>query len=298
MGQTKRQQRAINELHKLNMKLVREKYILITQPDSEEAKAIIEQAQEAYKGMNTQDVKAKETFEVTIITCMHTRVNVSKIFLESIKRITEYNKDWLKINLFVGASDIEDNKCAMLLDEYGVTYKKYPNEPLSEKWNQTLESALNLFPNTDYICTMGDDDIMNNDYFTTIKPFMVNGDDVFGVKNVYFISPKEENCLMFTYDFEKMMGAGRMFKASVLRDLGSLWNEKENRGLDGLSEKVLKAKGIEPVYIDIPLPMITDIKTGDNIQSYSGYKPHSKVKNINHAFTNMSEEEIKLFKNL
>lgn len=310
MGELKRLKRSNELLQKLNAKLVYEKHVLITKPESHEAKQIIlyskllyekdeiKSADEIVSEIIAEPVSKRIT-EITIIACMHTRRKVAEIFVESIKRVIKHNEGRFKINILVGCSDIpfNENTCAQLCDENKIPYIMAPNQPLNEKWNTTLRAAMKQWPEADYICTMGDDDIMHNNYFIEIMELIEESDraDVYGYKDIYFAKKGEKTTLRFGYSFDKLIGAGRMFRTEMLKKVGDLWVEKLNRGLDGSSENRLKQLGFSIKYFSIDEPMITDIKTGDNIQSYSGYVPHSMKVNIDFAMQNLSEQERKMF---
>lgn len=152
---------------------------------------------------------------ISVITCMHGRAHVSRVFAEAMLRLKEKNKDAINLNICVAVSDIEsENVCK----NYGFNYVVTDNKPLGAKWNRAAELA-GTFDN-DYVVIFGDDDIPSDDFFNShVMDAIHRNEPHFGFNQIYFADVQNEKGCIFKYDHLKLVGCGRFISIEAFQRL-------------------------------------------------------------------------------
>ncbi len=164
---------------------------------------------------NDKDVK------IIICSCVYKRLQLSKFCIN----------EWLKLDVYkviVAYSFDEDyDNLKDLLDLYSnkLVLVKYPNLPLSNKWNHSVYSAKQFNP--DAIMIMGSDDIFMESYLNKVKYYINRRIDyISNTKwaNIWYFSNKiiistERYINRYSQDG---LGSGRVISSSVLKKIN--WN--------------------------------------------------------------------------
>lgn len=140
---------------------------------------------------------------------------VSELFCMSMARVNEAFKHMYDIKVVAGVSESDSANVCL---KYGVDFVLQHNNPIGKKWNQTLNYAIQKY-DFDYLCIMGDDDIMSNELFHTYTHFIDKGDDHFGINQLYFIDSATKKAGLFKYQYpSKLVGCGRMISREAIEE--------------------------------------------------------------------------------
>jgi len=154
--------------------------------------------------------------KINVITAMHQRADVSRVFLESFERIKKECPEH-EINIFAALSD-RDTDSENLCVKYGVKYVVTENKPLGKKWNQAAYLACS--EEADYFLIFGDDDIPSTELFKgKFAEAMNRGDHHFGVNQVYFYSVEEKVGTIFKYQNPRLVGCGRFISSYAMEKI-------------------------------------------------------------------------------
>lgn len=220
--------------------------------------------------------------KIAVITCAYKRPHVFDIFLTSFKRNLEYMYEHgFDFKLFVGGDWADDdgvnlNACLSTLKQHEFTWVNYPNKPLSNKWNATLNKAIQ--EGFDYALILGSDDIIDNDF---LRSSVLNVLDMgyVGVSDFYLVNTNNlsmKKWIGYQNDRKgESIGAGRMIDLDILQSKGfkgGLWEEGLNKGLDASMTNTLKGFGMEcSVTSCNDTGVLIDVKSDTNIWSYESF---------------------------
>ncbi len=167
-----------------------------------------------YKHSSNEDVK------IIICSCVYKRFELSKFCIS----------EWLKLNVYkviiaYSFDEDYDNLHSLCEKDNRLVLVKYPNLPLSNKWNHSVYTAKQFNP--DAIMIMGSDDIFTNSYLTKVKYYINRGIDYISNTNwanVWYFSNKimiatERYISRATSDG---LGSGRVINANILSKVN--WN--------------------------------------------------------------------------
>lgn len=197
-----------------------------------------------------------------LVTAVHGRRNVTQMFVD-------HYRDWEITKVCVCSTDSD----VRFMRENGWHVIQEGNRPLGNKWNAVFNYAMEF--EWSHLIQVGSDDLMNKKYLNFIE-----GVSFGGVKTMYFWNIENNECMMFTYcngRKDYVLGAGRVFSRylvkTVLKDTeGKFFPSHYNKGLDRGSEIHCGLSGFRPEVIDLPFPMIVDVKSGENIWSFDRLK--------------------------
>lgn len=214
---------------------------------------------------------AKHT-NILILTAMHKRPKVSKLFAMAINRWIKASP--LNYNIFILAA-VSDDESEQVCKDFDISYIYTENKSVSHKWNVAMTEAMNL--TWDYVMITGDDDLYSDEFWNHIESRINLKVDYFGLRSIYFYEPQTKEACKFKYPFDKMIGCGRFMSRELVTTCLPLWDDGINNGLDKSSEDNILSHGFERDFIDTSYPLAVDIKTNVNIWSLNSYAGHSKA---------------------
>lgn len=197
-----------------------------------------------------------------LVTAVHGRREITQLFVD-------HYRDWDCEKVAVCTTDY-DHKFML---ENGWKCVKENNNPLGKKWNRALDFARGF--DWTHLIQVGSDDLIRKSYLDYI-----DGVTFGGVKTLYFWDYPSGECIKYTYCGERkdyVLGAGRViardaFMKVMKETKYQLIPEHFNKGLDRGSEINMGLSGFRPEVIELPFPMIVDIKNGENIWSFKTLK--------------------------
>lgn len=174
------------------------------------------------KQINNLKYKNNNDVKIIICSCVYKRFELSKFCIN----------EWLKLDVYkviIAYSFDEDyENLKDMIDNQGINrlvLVKFPNLPLSNKWNHSVYTAKQYNP--DAIMIIGSDDIFTESYLNKVKYYINRGVDYISNNywaNIWFFSNKllvstERYISRGTNDG---IGSGRVVNANVLNKIN--WN--------------------------------------------------------------------------
>jgi len=145
--------------------------------------------------------------KIHILSCIWRRPQVTELFLAGIRRL---QNDFDVSGTIVVSTD-EDMALVTSLLPSNFEVISYPNNPLSNKFNQGLFHAMKS--NWDGLLIMGSDDLLSNEglglLISSNKPYVGFGD-------IHFFSTETREWRYFNHDSTRLIGAGRLIRREVL----------------------------------------------------------------------------------
>jgi len=145
--------------------------------------------------------------KIHLLSCIWKRPQVTELFLAGIKRL---QNDFDVSGTIVVSTD-EDMALVTSLLPSNFDVISYPNNPLSNKFNQGLFHAMKS--EWDGLLIMGSDNLLSNEGLGLLidsnKPYVGFGD-------IHFFSTETREWRLFTHDSTRLIGAGRLIKREVL----------------------------------------------------------------------------------
>jgi hypothetical protein len=163
--------------------------------------------------------------------------------LDRLKKSTMWNVDAFAV--------ISEESMIPLCERYGVKWVMHDNLPLGKKKNFGLSEALK--EDFDYLVEIGSDDIFKNEFLN-----LYTWDrDVFALADFVMLNTQDGECRRLS-KHHAYYGTGRAISKKALLQMGPLWKDKLNHGLDNDSTFALAKKGFlekrvpsEPVVIGL-----------------------------------------------
>ena len=177
---------------------------------------------------------------------------------------------------------ISESSMIDLCNKYRIDYVMHKNYPLGEKKNAGLRRALEK--GFDYLVDIGSDDLLKNEYLT-LYPWT---DDVYGLRDFVMLNSEDGECRRVNERVARY-GVGRAISRRAVESLGTLWDEKQARGLDNYSEMKLSGKGFLMKAFSSKEPVAIDIKGTENLWPFN-YLDGSKYE-LHSALRGLSEQE-------
>jgi hypothetical protein len=161
----------------------------------------------------------------------------------------------------------EDPDCQTLTritEGYDRTYTT--NTPLGRKKNIGLQRATAL--EWDYLMDMGSDDIFTGQLWGHLKPYLLSGQEYFGILHTYSYNPYLNKAVyMPNYhiaynDQVTAQGQGRCIRRDVVEKCMPLWDSSAPFGMDGYSHERIEGNGYRCQLIDNGRePLVCQVKT-------------------------------------
>jgi hypothetical protein len=157
-------------------------------------------------------------------------------------------------------------KLKKISHDSGFTTCDYSNKYLGEKLNAGHYAIGNKY---DYLMNWGSDDLINPEMFDVYSPFMEMGLLFFGIGDLIIYEQATGRAIEID-TAHRVMGAGRMIHRKLYQSMKTvLWSDNCNRALDGNSQsRILRTTALHPRRITTHKPMVVDIKTNNNINSF------------------------------
>jgi hypothetical protein len=170
-----------------------------------------------------------------------------------------------------------------LCKKYDIDYVMYKNEPLGEKKNFGLKVALTK--DWDYLIEIGSDDLLKTEILEEYSKYFGKY-HLIGLERFIFLNSDDLACR--EYRNASLFGVGRAMSRESIKNIGELWSNKLNRGLDNNST----AKFHRAKYMDVRIkkPLAIDIKSQVNIWPFN-YLEGKKI-DFETAVEGLSQEEI------
>lgn len=179
--------------------------------------------------------------KVAFLTAVWKRSDVFEMFAKGINHLVQ-NSDLFDISVIVAGS--EGAKSKRMVEKHGYTYIETPNDPLSNKVNQTTLYCQNL--DLDYVICLGSDDIMSLELLNEYHKHMIKGIDFIGVTDCFFYDTESKKSLYWggyreSYRFGHTVGAFRAISISLLKKWNyKPWEVQHSKVLDSSIEAKLK----------------------------------------------------------
>lgn len=143
--------------------------------------------------------------DVTIVTCLNNRPDVSRILFNCIDRLR--TKSYNRIQVVAGVTENEDYQLSSDYCEHVVTIDNIAGK----KWNAALLHA-HVWTDADAYMIIGDDDCISTSYFDKAIENVFLGAHHVGLKSNVYYELCSGNAMQHTYQFaiDKLIGAGRM----------------------------------------------------------------------------------------
>lgn len=143
----------------------------------------------------------------------------------------------------------------------------FEGETLGAKLNRGLADACDNY-NWDYTMVLGSDDLLRPQIWGHIATAIDEGLHCFGFNTAYLYDRINHRAKVWNAG-PGTFGAGRVVKRKVAAKCDmKLWDSEKNNGIDNSQERILLGVG-EPIHIvQTHLPVVCDIKDGDNLNSF------------------------------
>lgn len=142
----------------------------------------------------------------------------------------------------------------------------YRDEPLGAKLNRGL--VYSIGSKWDYLMVLGSDDLLRPQIWGYIRTAIEEEVPVFGFNQAYLYDRINHRSKIWDAG-PGTFGAGRCVRRDVVMKCGGvMWDSNKNNGIDNSQERILLSIG-EPIHIaQTHLPVVCDIKDGDNLNSF------------------------------
>lgn len=231
---------------------------------------------------------AQKTFKIVIYTCLWQRPLLTEFVLDhyvSLKPMLFQTHD---IHLDVFTVGSEGEKSAAIAAKFNASYVEHQNQPLGAKHNFGLSVLRKKIPDVDAVVIIGSDDILNHQYFVTVKDLMTRKSQpmhMVGLKDLFFydLGTKE---LVYTRGYRSVttevaatIGLGRALSKNLLDCIDwFLWDPERNHGLDQSTVRRLLRNVIGVDYVStavlgkengiVAIDIKTDSVGGTNIWAF------------------------------
>lgn len=160
-------------------------------------------------------------------------------------------------------------------DTPGWEYVRFPNWPVSDKWNAGSRRARDL--GVDALTIMGSDDLLNAEYLSLVAGMIRGGADYVMPTSLYFVDA-ETKAAFYATGIGRV-GGGRTFSRKLI-DLcaGNLWEPGVSKNTDGANDRRLGFLGI-----------LKPDSTVDDMRAHGAALVGIKTKRNEHSFEKMRD---------
>ena len=221
---------------------------------------------------------------IGIISANHLRPEVLHLWCLSIQRLR-------KLGIPLKAAVAADSNQGFVRD-YDIDFLPRPNNPVSQKFQYALNHIQKYHPKA--IMVLPSDDLLSDSAFLALHNKVCFEDfDSAIMSEVFFFHPtvRTQDELLYFKLPKLATGAGLLINSRVLDRLKwKLYIQNKDRGLGGMIYKRLNS--IKATIVPIDEPLMVDIKTETNMNSYKFWEKKPTVKvNSNLFFDFISPEE-------
>lgn len=199
---------------------------------------------QAYDSLYKSHV-AQAPFVVVLYMCVWKRPLLTRFVLRHYASLRKplLESHAIELRIFIVGSDPVET--ALLASTYNADFAVAPNRPLGTKHNRGLQAIRDYYTsepraNGDVVAIFGSDDIVNSNFFVTIKKrFVEDKMHIVGLKDVHFMELNSTR-LIYTKGYRtarnpvgNTVGCGRAFSWDILNTLEwTLWDWDRDRSLD------------------------------------------------------------------
>ena len=196
-----------------------------------------------------------------MVPCWH-RPEMVNVFVNHMERTP---CDYAEIIPYfvLSPEDADYNKLVNITAGYDRT--STVNTPLGRKKNIGLQRASAL--EWDYFMDMGSDDVYSPRLWDYLKPFLIGGEDYFGILNTHSYNPYLHKAVFLKgyhinlQDQVTAQGQGRCIRRDVVEKCIPLWDDTAPFGMDGYSDERITSHGYTCKLIDNgEEPLVCQIK--------------------------------------
>lgn len=190
-----------------------------------------------------------------IITALHGRHELTKLWSEHTAA--------LAIPVFAAITEGDAVNVATA-ERYGFAFREMPNDPVGDKFQIALDMAMDA--GCDAIMVLGSDDFISAEWVALCIAKMQAGIPYIVPDRLAIHAPGGGTYMLMTDGRSHgRFGAGRCIARSVIEQVGALWVEGRNKGLDSESHARITATGIFCEAVHAKLIPLVDVKTATNI---------------------------------
>lgn len=205
--------------------------------------------------------------KVLLYIALYKRTEIARMVfrhIQFLKEILSLTSD-IKLDVFCVGSDESDEE---LCKEFGFDFHMTENKPLGKKMNVGMKSLLSK--DFDYLMQCGSDDLISLEYFDIARKEMKDETPYFGMQFFHPYDLKTGKAKFWKYDVNHPVGVGRCFKKSVLEEVGSIWPDEINIGLDTHSDVEMIKKGYRCKLLDLDgkFPYTIGLKSENNLHKF------------------------------
>jgi hypothetical protein len=177
---------------------------------------------------------------------------------------------------------ISEESMIPLCEKYGVDWCITNNSPLGAKKNYGLAQAMRK--KFDYLVEIGSDDILKDEFLS-----LYDWDrDVSALSDFIMINTEDGECRRRS-KHHAYYGAGRAISRKALEEVGNLWPDKINKGLDNNSTMILSKKKFLEKRVSSSEPVLVSLKSAVNIWPFERLGSEYPLEK---AISGLSEQEI------
>lgn len=169
---------------------------------------------------------------------------------------------------------ISEESYIEVCNSYGFNWVYADNEPVGKKINAGIKHTLK--EPYDYLMMMNSDDIIDKKLIDEVyDPFFESLNPFFGIDRVTFVNFKTKEARDLVHEFS-ILGIGKCIRKDCVKrafnDLGELYVDKLNRGLDDTMMDNLIRLGIWPTVVKYEGQMAWDFKSETNIHKWEEFE--------------------------
>jgi len=159
-----------------------------------------------------------EPINVAVVTCLHERIEISRIFFRGIDWINNNLQGKVQLQVFAAISAGVPQMRA-LAEKHCKAFWEVPNNPLGNKWNNAMACAL-TDPNWHMALIMGDDDLIHPDEVMKLVNAQIDGYQHVGFNDCFFIDADHMHVSHYSYATDgrqhKLFGCGTMISREAI----------------------------------------------------------------------------------
>lgn len=210
--------------------------------------------------------------KTAIVSCVHGRSYLWEIFKQGLYNLLEV----FDADVILCCTD--QTECNYFKE---FTTINFGNRYLGAKWNAAIYAA--YLRKVDYVMMIGSDDVINPEIAEVYKPYMEEGNLIFGMQDFLALNLETDRIKHFKgypKEYSLPIGAGRMISRQALEKVNGMPAiHIRQKGIDTSISRTLKRHGIQDTVILHPKPLILDIKSADSLTAYDRIKGQEKPAN-------------------
>ena len=215
--------------------------------------------------------------KISILLPVWERPEVFAIVMRQLERFTNSNKAYDFLVFFiVSNNDSFLFQNLSLINNSGLNFKtfEFSNHSLGQKLNFGIEKINEL--EYDFIMNLGSDDLLHSDLLKLYEPYLNSA--IIGIDSCVFCQDSKNILNLKYYNKDRAVGAGRLISKKVIDTIlnanDTLYSKHLSRGLDADSAMKMQNYGFSELVLSTDKPLIIDIKSDVNINSFENIAKH------------------------